>query len=199
MNKNAKWWGASSAALVALIGVAYFWQTTRGPREMKEIPGLRRVPEFSLPNPQGKNEGSSDYLGKVYLVHFWAAWCAPCVPEVPEFLNAASKLPKDRDGNPIHWILVSQDDSWEKARKVLNDQKLPENVHALLDSKAQISDAFGSYQFPETYLVTREGGVITKWIGSQEWNGAWGDKVRAEIEELSRTGRLAQLPPTEQR
>ncbi len=190
-----KWWVIGAAALVAVIGGAIVWRS--GPKTvvLKEIPGLRVVPEFKLPNPQGKLEGSQDYLGKVYLVHFWAAWCAPCVPEVPEFLNAASKLPKDKDGNPIRWILISQDDSWEKARKVLKDDALPENVRALLDAKAQVSDTFGSYQFPETYLVTREGGILTKWIGSQEWGGAWGDKVLAEIEELSRTGRLTQLPP----
>jgi cytochrome c biogenesis protein CcmG, thiol:disulfide interchange protein DsbE len=184
--------------LAIAIGLADRQGLFHSEKSFKEIPGLRVAPDFTLKRADGKIVRLQDLEGSVVLIHFWAAWCAPCIPEVPEFLAAARKLPKNKDGKPIYWLMISQDDSFEKAQKVLKDSDLPENVFSLLDPGAKVSDLFGSYQFPETYLITREGGVLTKWIGSQEWNANWGEKVLQEIEELSRKGTLPVLPPPEQ-
>jgi thiol-disulfide isomerase/thioredoxin len=119
-------------------------------------------------------------------VHFWASWCGPCVPEIPEILAAAKKTPKDQSGRDIYWVLISQDASWDKATSVLKEEMLTTNVISIIDPEAKVSDQFGTYQFPETYLVNRDGGIAAKWIGSQQWSGAWGEKVAVGIESLSR-------------
>lgn len=160
---------------------------------LKTLPdGLKKAPEFSLERFGGKKFGSKDFRDHVVVVHFWASWCGPCIPEIPEILSAAKKTPKDQDGRDIYWLIVSQDQTWEKAHTILKEEMLTTNVISVLDPEAKVSDQFGTYQFPETYLINREGGIAAKWIGSQGWSGAWGAKVGQGIESLSRLKKIAE-------
>ena len=40
---------------------------------------------------------------------------------------------------------------------------------SLLDAESKASDAYGTYQFPETYLVNANGKIMAKWVGGQPW------------------------------
>lgn len=179
-----------AAVLVAAGAGIYFSQGSRKAGERVGANGMRIAPELEVQRADGGKLALSDWSDHVVVVHFWATWCAPCIPEIPEILGAAKKLPKDKDGRPIRWLLVSQDTTWEKARTIVKDDSLPESVFAGLDPEAKASDAFGTYQFPETYLITRQGEVAAKWIGPQEWSGAWGEQALAGIESLSRVGKV---------
>jgi len=126
-----------------------------------------------------------DYKNSVVVIHFWAAWCAPCIPELPEVLASAKKLAKDRNGKTIYWVIISQDETWEQAKKILDESTLPTNVISLIDPKAEVSDLLGTYQFPETYVISKKGDIVAKWIGPQEWSGLWGEKALDGIQTLS--------------
>jgi cytochrome c biogenesis protein CcmG/thiol:disulfide interchange protein DsbE len=152
--------------------------------------GLKPAPDFTLLRSSGKSVHLADWKDEIVIVHFWASWCAPCIPEIPEILAAAKKLPKDQSGRAIHWLLVSEDQTWEKAHSVLKEETLPENVTAVLDPEAKVSDAYGTYQFPETYFILRDGGLAAKWIGAQDWTGKWGERVVEGIESASRFNAL---------
>ncbi len=148
--------------------------------------GLKQVPVFTLKRFNGEEVGTRIWRDDVIVIHFWASWCPPCIPELPEILSAAKKLSKDQSGRAIRWLFVSEDDTWEKAHSILPESLLPENAVSVLDPEAKISDLFGTYQFPETYLITRDGGIAMKWIGPQGWSGTWGDMALTGIESLSR-------------
>ncbi len=178
-----------------LAGGVYFGQSALRP-SAKPGGGLKAAPDFRLKRANGETVHLADWKDSIVIVHFWASWCPPCVPEIPEILAAAKKLPKDKNGRAIHWLLVSQDPIWEKAHTVLKEDTLPENVVSVLDPEAAVSDSFGSYQFPETYLILRDGGLAAKWIGAQEWTGKWGDSVLDGIESASRFNSLAKTPGT---
>jgi len=169
--------------LGAGLGVYRGMPELAGPAKLAS--GLRPAPEFTLKDANGKDVRLKDFSDSVVIVHFWAQWCAPCLPELPEIQGAAKKLPKDREGKNIVWLLVSQDESWEQAKKALDTAALTENVVAVLDPEAKLSAEFGTYQFPETYVLSREHGIAAKWIGPQEWSGDWGSRALAGIEALS--------------
>jgi len=171
--------------VVVLLAAGVLYQL-QAPTSAVPADGLKPAPDFTLKRSNGEAVQLSKWKNEVVIVHFWASWCPPCIPEIPEILAAAKKLPKDQSGRKIHWLLVSEDATWEKAHAVLKEETLPENVTAVLDPDAKVSDLFGSYQFPESYFVTRDGGLAAKWIGAQEWTGKWGDAVLTGIESSSR-------------
>src|SRR5699024_5525013 len=89
----------------------------------------------------------------------------PCVHEIPAFLEFARGFV----GKPVHFVAVSLDDDWAKAHTILRETALPPNVISVLDVEKAVSDAFGSYQFPETYLLTQDLRIYDKYVGAQDW------------------------------
>lgn len=154
-------------------------------RAVKPAGGLRALPAVELKDLDGKTFDFARLRDHVLVVHFWASWCPPCLPELPEVLAAAKKLPQDSQGREIRWIFVSGDESAEKARSVLKNGMLPDGAIALLDPEQKVADRFGTYQYPETYVITRDQGIAQKWIGAQDWSGAWGKEALAGLERLS--------------
>jgi cytochrome c biogenesis protein CcmG/thiol:disulfide interchange protein DsbE len=180
--------------VIAILTGAVIFNRTGLRSGGKPANGLKAAPDFSLKRSNGETVHLADWKDSMVVVHFWASWCPPCVPEIPEILAAAKKLPKDKSGRKIHWLLVSEDQTWEKAHTILKEETLPENVTAVLDPEAVVSDLFGSYQFPETYLVLRDGGLAAKWIGAQEWTSKWGDSVLEGMESASRFNTNVKAP-----
>jgi|GEM_PF-3997478 len=128
---------------------------------------LQDMPEFVLADAAGKELTRDDIKGKVAVIHFWAAWCAPCIDEIPKW-TAFAKRYQDGKGD-VRFLAVSLDPSWQEAHKILPPERLPPGVLSVLDPEQKVSESFGSFQFPETYLVSRGGKILMKWVGPQNW------------------------------
>jgi peroxiredoxin len=131
----------------------------------KDASGYRAAPNFALQDAEGKVHKLSDFRGKIVLLHFWASWCPPCLGEIPNWLEMAEQF----KGKPVQLFAVSLDESWQAAHKVLPTDRLPAGVVSVIDPKTQVSEQYGSYAFPETYLISPKGEIITKWVGPQDW------------------------------
>lgn len=115
-----------------------------------------KAPDFTLPNPEGKNLRLSDHFGKYILVDFWAAWCGPCRKENPNVVRVFNKY-KDKgftvygvslDHSKEAWIKAIADDGlnwpqvsdlkfWDSApAKLYGIRGIPGNV--LLDPSGKI-------------------------------------------------------------
>lgn len=145
------------------LGIAGVWYGFFSPTKAPKTP---KAPGFSLPDFKNQERSSKEFLGSVHLVHFWASWCDPCVEEVPDLLELAKKT-KD---SSFKIIAISLDKSWQEAQKIIHPDQLPSNVISLLDTSAKVPAEFGSYQYPESYLVGAQGEVLMKWVGPQKWN-----------------------------
>jgi peroxiredoxin len=130
----------------------------------KIITNGARAPEFRLPAPDGRQVSLSDLRGKVVMVHFWATWCPPCVEELPTL----AKLHQDLKGADFEMLAVSVDEGGADAVTAFM-KKNGLDVPVLLDPDRSTAELYGTFKFPETYIVDREGIVRHKAIGPRDW------------------------------
>jgi cytochrome c biogenesis protein CcmG/thiol:disulfide interchange protein DsbE len=166
--------GLLVVALAAAAGVRFRGQN---PEE-----AYRPAPAFQLPDSAGKPHALQDLAGRPVILHFWAAWCAPCLDEIPVWV-AAARQAQTLDPK-VAWVAISLDTSWAEAAKIWKFTDLPANLWSLLDAKQKSAEAYGSYQFPETYLLDSKHRIIHKWVGPQDWAGAWVKELLSKIQGL---------------
>jgi len=150
-------------AVLAAIGFLFFYGQNSGQR-VKIIREGDRAPEFRVLALDGKAVSLSSYRGKVVMVHFWATWCPPCVEELPTL----ERLYRASIGKDLEILAVSVDEGGADAvgqfmRK--NRFALP----VLLNPDQSVARQYGTFKFPETYIVDRDGIVRRKIIGAADW------------------------------
>jgi len=150
-------------AVLAVVGFLFFYGQNSGQR-MKLVREGDSAPEFSLPSLDGRAVSLSSYRGKVVMVHFWATWCPPCVEEIPTL----ERLYRASFGKDLEILAVSVDEGGAGAVS----QFMKKNRFALpvlLNPDQSVARKYGTFKFPETYLVDREGIVRKKIIGAADW------------------------------
>src|SRR5574337_1276974 len=151
--------------LIGALFAAGYILTANGPAKKKIIESGDRAPEFRLQAQDGRLVSLSEFRGKVVMVHFWATWCPPCVEEIPTI----EKLYRDFPGTDFEILAVSVDENGAGAVSSFtqrNNLRLP----VLLDPDRATAGSYGTFKFPETYIVDRSGVVKFKVIGPHDWN-----------------------------
>ncbi len=122
-----------------------------------------KAPNFRITTDAGKIISRNDFGGKVLVLNFWATWCPPCIDEIPSLDQMARQLgPKG-----VVVLGVSVDKNQETYRRFLAGVKPA--FQTALDSEADISASYGTYKYPETYVIDSEGRVRQKHIGGRNW------------------------------
>jgi thiol-disulfide isomerase/thioredoxin len=100
--------------------------------------------------------------GKPVLLNFWASWCAPCVEEMPSLVQLQKLM-----GNKVTVLAVSVDSDENAYKQFVKDHNI--DLLTVRDSK-QVSNAlYGTFKFPETYVIDKDGKIVRKFIGAVEW------------------------------
>ncbi|MGZ3696597.1 MAG: TlpA family protein disulfide reductase [Bdellovibrionota bacterium] len=152
-----------AVCIVCLVGAGIYWG--RRP-SLSGQESRRAAPEFSLKDPVGKTHALGDWSGDAVVLHFWASWCPPCLGEIPQWVALA----RDYSGKPIRFVAVSLDQNWKDALKVLPATEVSGQLESLIDPELKIPETYGTYQYPETYLIDRKHRILTKLVGPQEWD-----------------------------
>jgi peroxiredoxin len=118
---------------------------------------------FSVNTDQGKLISLSDFPGKVLVLNFWASWCKPCVDEMPSLNEFARRM--QSEGVTVLGISVDHDEA--RYKKFLKDANI--SFFTYRDEKADIAAAYGTYKYPETYIIDKQGKVVEKIIGEEFW------------------------------
>ncbi len=158
---------AKSSSRVYLVGIAitlaalfYILADTLSERIVNQGD---KATGFSVKTDQGKDISLSQFPGKVLVLNFWASWCKPCVDEMPSLNEFAKRM--EKEGVTVLGISVDHDEA--RYRKFLKDANIAFQTYR--DEKADIAASYGTYKYPETYIIDKQGKVVEKIIGEEFW------------------------------
>jgi len=121
------------------------------------------APQFAVEDSD-RRISLGDFKGKIVVLNFWATWCPPCVDEMPSLVRM-QQLMRDKG---VTVLAVSVDADGGSYHKFLKDHNV--NLLTVRDPDQKSNNLYGTFKFPETYIIDRNGVVRRKFIGPVDWN-----------------------------
>lgn len=120
------------------------------------------APDFTV-NDSDRTVTLSQYKGQVVVLNFWATWCPPCIEEMPSLVQMQQQM----KAKGITVIAVSIDVDQGAYEKFLKEHGV--NLLTVRDPEQKASALYGTFKWPETYVIDRGGVVRRKFIGAVDW------------------------------
>ena len=105
----------------------------------------------------------SQFRGHVVVLNFWATWCPPCVEEMPSLVEMQRRF----KAKGVTVLAVSVDVDESAYRQFVKDHNV--DLLTVRDPDQKSSALYGTFKFPETYIVDRNGVIRRKFIGAVDW------------------------------
>jgi len=105
----------------------------------------------------------SQLKGQVVVLNFWATWCPPCIEEMPSLVQMQQKM----KAKGVTVLAVSVDVDENAYHHFLRDHNV--NLLTVRDPDQKSNGMYGTFKFPETYVIDRQGVVRRKFIGAVDW------------------------------
>ena len=121
------------------------------------------APDFTITADNGRTVSASNFGGKLLVLNFWATWCPPCINEIPS-LDQFQKL---FASSGVVVLGVSVDKDEQVYKRFLSRAKV--SFMTARDPGNKINAEYGTFKFPETYLINSEGKVVMKVINETDW------------------------------
>ena len=133
----------------------------------------KQVPDFALPDAEGRLISLASYRGKYLLVDFWASWCGPCRAENPNVVKVHDEF-KSKNFAILGVSLDKEKGAWQEA---IRSDRLDWNQ--ISDLKFWNSKAVATFKFegiPFNLLIDPQGKVIA--------TGLRGDQLESKLKEV---------------
>ncbi len=118
------------------------------------------APDFSITDSQ-HTVALSQLRGKPVLLNFWATWCPPCVEEMPSLVLLQKQM-----GDKVTILAVSEDADDGAYKQFVHDHGV--DLLTIRDTQ-QKNELYGTFKFPETFVIDRNGKIVRKFIGATDW------------------------------
>jgi peroxiredoxin len=105
----------------------------------------------------------SQLRGQIVVLNFWATWCPPCIEEMPSLVQMQQRM-KDKG---VTVLAVSVDEDPGAYQKFLRDHGV--NLLTVRDGEQKSNNLYGTFKFPETYIIDRGGIMRRKFVGPVDW------------------------------
>jgi cytochrome c biogenesis protein CcmG/thiol:disulfide interchange protein DsbE len=120
------------------------------------------APDFTLQDSQN-TVMLSQFHGQVVVLNFWATWCAPCVEEIPSLVEMQRRM----KAKGVTVLAVSVDVDEGAYKQFVKDHNV--NLMTVRDPSGKSNGLYGTFKFPETYVIDRNGVMRRKFIGAVDW------------------------------
>ena len=112
------------------------------------------APALELPKLGGGGEASlADYRGKVVVLNFWASWCKPCKDESPLLERWHRRItPRGATVLGVDMLDITGD-----AQNFI--ERFGLTYPMLKDKDGSGIETFGVVQYPETFVIDRDGRI----------------------------------------
>ena len=132
------------------------------------------APAFSITADNGRTVTASNFGGRLLVLNFWATWCQPCVEEVPSL----NEFAREMAGSGVVVLGISMDTNTKAYRDFLARNHI--SFLTARDPGAKISADYGTFKYPESYIIDAKGTVVQKIIGATNWtDGSMVDAVKS--------------------
>jgi cytochrome c biogenesis protein CcmG/thiol:disulfide interchange protein DsbE len=120
----------------------------------------RVAPDFTVTDGS-RSLRLADYRGRIVILNFWETSCLPCIAELPSLTAMQQQLPQ------VQVLAVSVDEDPQAYRDYLAEHKI--SLLTIDDTAHRSADLYGTYRWPETYVIDQHGVIRRKFIGAQDW------------------------------
>jgi cytochrome c biogenesis protein CcmG/thiol:disulfide interchange protein DsbE len=122
------------------------------------------APGFTVAD-KDRNLSLEQFRGHVVVLNFWASWCPPCIEETPSLIALGQQA--QRQG--IVLLAVSEDESEQDYRRFVAEHNLAASMVVIRDARRAVAPRYGTFIFPETYVIDPAGVIRRKFIGAVDW------------------------------
>ena len=144
-----------TSLLLALLALVAGCDRGDHPKQLNKA-----APDFTVVDGN-QRVSLTDYRGKVVVLNFWASWCAPCVEEIPSLNQLHQQMPQ------LVVLAVSVDQNPDAYRNFLATHRV--DFVTIRDGEQRANALYGTFVFPDTYIIDRQGRIRRKFINAQDW------------------------------
>jgi cytochrome c biogenesis protein CcmG/thiol:disulfide interchange protein DsbE len=119
-------------------------------------------PDFTITADNGQAVSMPGFKGKVLVLNFWASWCQPCLQETPSLSQLAQTFANK--GVVVLGVSVDKD---KRAYDAFVQKFHPAFLTVRED---KLHEDFGTFMYPETYIIDPNGKVLKKIAEAADWN-----------------------------
>jgi cytochrome c biogenesis protein CcmG, thiol:disulfide interchange protein DsbE len=147
------------AGIVVLVGALVY--VISGAIYERVIAAGDTAPVFTVQTENNRTVSLPNFGGKLLVLNFWATWCPPCVEETPSL----SEFAKQYASRGVVVLGISVDKDEQAYRAFLNRFK----PAFLTVREDKIHEDYGTYMYPETYIIDPSGKVLRKYMEPVNW------------------------------
>lgn len=133
------------------------------------------MPAFTLSSTVNGTVRSEDLKGKVVLINIFATWCGPCQSELAEVQKTL--WPKFKDNKDFQMLVIGREHTDEQLTEYNKRKNFTFPLYP--DPKREVTGKFATKMIPRSYLVDKNGKVISATTG---FGDGYMDKLIKDIE-----------------